>query len=466
MTIWVPQLPRVRAIYLEIADAISNDIESEALSDGTRLPPQRDLASKLRVSIGTITRAYTLAERRGLVSAQVGRGTFVLGRPDEKFPMGQSGETVHRAINLSMMWPLNGLDPDLGAALKQLSRRDDLSELLAYQPNAGLRRHRESGAEWIRRHGFEVDPDQVVLCAGGQHAFCTVLAAIAGSNDTVMSEESVYPGFRAAANLLGMRVLGLGMDEEGLRPDAFEVACKTGRSRILYTVPTLQNPTTSTMSLERRMQIGEIARRYDVMIFEDAIHNLLIEDGPPTITSLFPDISFLIASPSKVVTGGLRVAYLATPERFVKRLSQNLWATTWMVPPLVAEIFAGWIEDGTADQVVKRKREEAKARCVLARSMLPSELLSAPGASYHAWLRLPREWPSAAAFVKKALANGVAVMSADAFHVGPGPAAKAVRLSLSATRSREQVVEALRRVALTLSTTSPASPDELSTAIV
>src|ERR671919_195766 len=85
MTMWLPNLDgRTAPVYRAIADAIDEDVQNGALRAGARLPPHRDLADHLGVTVTTITRAYTEAARRGLISGHVGRGTFIRGtEPDD-----------------------------------------------------------------------------------------------------------------------------------------------------------------------------------------------------------------------------------------------------------------------------------------------------------------------------------------------------------------------------------------------
>src|SRR5262245_4963411 len=94
--------------YLDIAKSLASDIATGTLAAGTQLPTQRALADRLGVSIGTVTRAYAIAERRGLIQGEVGRGTFVRGPQGEALPLGDTGPLAHGAINLAMTWPLDG----------------------------------------------------------------------------------------------------------------------------------------------------------------------------------------------------------------------------------------------------------------------------------------------------------------------------------------------------------------------
>ena len=172
MTIWAPDLSRHDGPrYLAIADALAADIESGRLEPGARLPTHRDLADRLGVTVGTVSRAYEEADRRGLIRGEVGRGTFV--RP----PVG--GELRHdrpdgvggAAIDLSLNFPIPDIDDRrLGATLVSMAGRRGLSSLLEYQPHAGALRHRAAGAAWLARSGFPAPRLEAPALAPARHA--------------------------------------------------------------------------------------------------------------------------------------------------------------------------------------------------------------------------------------------------------------------------------------------------------
>ncbi|MEM7200354.1 MAG: PLP-dependent aminotransferase family protein [Planctomycetota bacterium] len=450
MTIWAPQLTDGVPQYLAIVNALARDVASGELPQGTQLPPQRDLARALAVSLGTVTRAYTLAEKRGLVRGEVGRGTFVGSAQAHGLPIGDTGCVVGGGINLGMTWPLEVENPDLAPALRQLVRRKDLSDLLQYQPNAGMAHHRAAGATWLAWHGLEVAPGRVLICGGAQHAMTVALAALVQPGETLLAEELTYPGVRAVADFLRLKVTGIRVDRDGLVPEAFDAACRAKRAKVLYSVPSIHNPTATTLAEERRRAIAEIARRHDVWIIEDAIHHLLLDDPPPPLARFAPERTLCIASPSKVVAGGLRVAYLAAPESALEKLIHGIWATNWLVAPLNAEILSIWIEDGTAATTIARKKTEAAARVAMLREALRDHDVVTADTGYHAWLTLPRAWGNAVRFVEEARRQGVMVTPAETFHVGSGAPPCAVRVSLSASPTRETLRRGLERLSATL----------------
>jgi DNA-binding transcriptional MocR family regulator len=456
MTIWAPDLtarkgPRYRAI----ADALADDLARGRLTPGARLPTHRDLAETLGLTVGTVTRAYGEAARRGLLSGEVGRGTFVRGAVERE------DDADGGAVDLSLNHPpppVAGPEgPALARSLADLAVRRDLNTLLAYPPEGGARRHREAGAEWMRRSGLDVPAERVLVCGGSQHALTTVLTTVVSPGETVLTEALTYPGMKAIARLLRVRLHGLPLDGRGLRPETFEAACQKLRPRALYCVPTIQNPTGSVMPEERRKRIAAIARAYGVLLVEDDIHARLPPERPRPIAVFAPELTYYLTSTSKTLAPGLRIGYVLAPPGQAQELAAGIRATTWGAAPLMAEVASGWIEDGTAELLLEARRREAQARQELARRLLPGAAYTAHPYGYHLWLSLPRPWV-AQAFAAEARRRGVLVTPAETFLVGEGPAPRAVRLGLGAARSRRALETGLRLVAETLAGTPGAEP--------
>lgn len=434
---WVPTLRLSdRAHYLAIVEALEADISAGRLALGDRLPTHRELAAKLGLSVGTVTRAYADAASRGLILGHTGRGTFVGGTTARK-PSLQADESSQH-IDLGPTWPLYAHDPDLGATLRVLMRRKDVQSLLRYSPHAGAMRHRLAGAMWARRYCVETKPERVLLCSGVQHALVVILSTLAEPGDVILTESLTYPGMKAAAHLLNLRLRGVEMDRDGICPEAFERACRGRRVRALYTIPTIHNPTTWTTTAERRREIAAIAVRRGVPIIEDEAHQLLETSPPQTYWSLVPEATYFIAGLSKVVTGALRVTYVVVPAEAVERTTEAIWATTWMVPPITAEIAALWIEDGTADRTVARKRREATARQRIAGKLLPIDGMESHPQALNVWIDpVPRR--SVEEVVRAALREGVIVTPGSAFSAGSDAGKDALRVSLSAAGTRTEL---------------------------
>src|SRR4051794_3080658 len=189
MTTWTPELESAaEPKYLALVEALHRDVESGRLSPGVRLPTQRQLAHRLRIAIGTVSRAYTVAEQRGIVRGEVGRGTFVR-REDPSYREGSDEDA--ELIDLSrgrLVRPFE--DPTLAQTLKLLAQRRDLHQLMdIYQPSHGMTRHRVAAAAWLRRLGLEAEADRVVITSGAQHGAAVLLAAMARPGDLILTEE-------------------------------------------------------------------------------------------------------------------------------------------------------------------------------------------------------------------------------------------------------------------------------------
>ena len=454
MTIWLPDVgtrpgPRYRAI----ADALRDDVASGRLVAGTRLPTHRWLADRLGVTVGTVTRAYLEAARRGLLTGEVGRGTFVRG-PAVAPPAADAGgvDLAHNHPPLPSHGPLADV---LQRALAGLASRADVSSLLAYPVDGGLPGHREAGAAWIARSGMAAAAEDVLVCGGSQHALTTLLATVLQPGDLLLAEAVTYPGLKALANLLHVRMEGVALDGDGLRPDAFDDACRRLSPRAVYVVPTIHNPTGVVMSEERRRAIAAVARAHGVLIVEDDIHALLPKDRPRPIAAHAPEATYYLTSVSKTLAPGLRVGYILAPRGESARLAAGLRATTWGAAPLTAEIVSAWIHDGTADALLESRRAEAAARQAIAREALGGATYDAHPVGYHLWLHLPDPWRSES-FAAQVARRGVAVTPAEAFVVGRGAAPHAVRVCLGAARTREALARGLRVVAETLGGTPDA----------
>ncbi len=448
MTIWSPALPvDAEPKYQALLDALLRDVESGALPPGTRLPPQRELAERLGVAIGTVGRAYAVAEQRGVVSGEVGRGTFVRG-PEPGVEPGAVEEEDPEVIDLSKSRLVR--DPRVGSAgamLLSLARRPDLDRLLDfYQPAPGMARHREAGARWMSRTGLTVPADRVIITSGAQHGAATVLASLARPGDVILTEHVTYTGMKAIASLLHLQLRGLPLDGDGLIPEAFEAACREGSPRALYCMPTLHNPTGRTMPLGRRQSIVEIAARYDVALIKDDVYGFLPDQPLPPLAALAPADAYYITSTSKSMAPGLRVGYVAAPESRVDRVAAVIRASTWLIAPLLAELASDWIERGEADAMVAWKREETAARHAAAVRILGRWLPPAPRRSFHLWLPLPDPWRTEE-FVSQARARHVVVSPSEEFVVGRESAPHAVRVCRGASSSRTRLEEGLTRLA-------------------
>jgi DNA-binding transcriptional MocR family regulator len=386
MTDWVPNLASMPGPrYLAFVVALEADIALGHVKPGMRLLPQRDMAQRLELSVGTISKAYAEAEQRGLISGEVGRGTFVQRRRPEA--RGHSDTSINLALNVP---PYTGEDDVISSVLAEIIADGEMSNLLGYLPHQGLPRHREAMALWLASLGVTVEADHLFITHGGQHALSIALGMVAAPGDTVLTESYTYSGMLALSAQSGYRLHGVATDAAGLIPENLDRAFAETRARVLYCMPTLQTPTGSVMPLERRHAVAAIVRRHDACLLEDDAYGYLLSPPLAPISSLIPERSFFIVSFAKCLAPGLRIAAMIAPEAFRDRSINALRATGWMAVPLMAEVVSRLIYNGALARQAKLKRDKAALRDTIVRRILTQWLPASVGApGFHIWLPLP-----------------------------------------------------------------------------
>lgn len=454
---WRPKIDTIHDNkHRAILDALRTDIETGDLRVGDRLPASRVLAAELGLSVGTVARAYRDAAASGLIQSEVGRGTHVLGAVSQRGAEATFGARSEGLIDLSIDFPLEQLDPDPARVLERLARGPNRMELMRYLASEGSPRARAAGVEWAKRYDLAGRAlEDVILCSGSQHALMVSLACVFdGRGGRLFAEALTYPGFQAAAGLFGLQPEPVAIDEAGLIPEALEEECRGLGADIpsaLYMVPSLHNPTTVAMPARRREALAQVIKRYGLFVIEDDVHRLHADEPALPLATLAPERTFFIAGLSKVVSAGLRIAYLFPPRLFVNDAARRVFATQWSVPPLMAEIATQWIEDGTADTVRNAKATEAAERQRMAAEILANlGGLRSQAQSFYLWLDLPDAW-TGDGFALALARRGVGVLSDSSFRIESGAAdRRGIRICLGAANSQEELRTALDTVAAVL----------------
>ncbi|MDO5604124.1 MAG: PLP-dependent aminotransferase family protein, partial [Paracoccus sp. (in: a-proteobacteria)] len=408
------------------------------------LPTQRRVAEALGVDLTTVTRAFNEAHRRGLITAQIGRGTFVRDPAEALLTPEQS------PIDLSMNIPPQPADVDFRKLVTQ-----GIAELLAgpagltalhYQPSAGTAADRAAGCRWLLPRLPGLTPDRVLVAAGAQGALFAICALLMRRGDVLAAPAMTYPGLKSVATQQGLVLAPVAMDEAGIVPAAFEHLCQTAAPKALFVTPSIDNPTTATLPPDRRHAIAEIARRHHVALIEDDPYSPLLPDPARALAAIAPDISWHIATLSKCATPALRIAYVAAPDaEAALQLAGVMRSTMLMPPPLMAGLASRWITDGMLTRITRAIRAENIARQSIAARILRGADMSADPHGSHLWLRLPAHW-QARDFADHADRAGVSILPATAFATGPEPE-QAVRISLGVVPDRDELQQGLEQLA-------------------
>jgi DNA-binding transcriptional MocR family regulator len=262
-----------------------------------------------------------------------------------------------------------------------------------------------------------------------------------------MVEALTYPGIKNLARLFGLRLQPIPMDGDGLDPAAVAAACRAanqdqghdrgGGAPLLYCMPNVHNPTTASLSLERRRALAEIAAAEGLVILEDDVFPRRPpastgkdDNAPlPALAEIAPDSTVYISSLSKTLAPGLRVGAIAAPARLHGDLVAVTQTTSWMAPPLMAELACRWIEDGTAAELELARDRVTRELHAAARAGLGALPYAHEAHNNHLWLPLEAPW-TGSEFAAKAAERRILVAPAEDFAIDPSRAPAAVRLCL------------------------------------
>ncbi|KAA0968107.1 PLP-dependent aminotransferase family protein [Aureimonas fodinaquatilis] len=437
MTMWFIDSEALRRpVYLSLADQIARAIGDGRLAAGLRLPPQRIMADELKISVQTVSRAYEELIRRGLISGEIGRGSFVRAeKPEGSLPY--IPERLGEIVDLSILKPV--CEPmhleKMQTALVDLAANLPPSSVLSFRPNVVFPRHRQVAVDWLRMCGLEVQAPNICISNGATAGMTTALMSVATPGSTIATEAIGHHTLVPLASYLGLNLAALEIDDEGIIPEALDAACRSEVVRAVFVQPTVINPTASLMGERRRAQLAEVARKHDISIIENDVLGPLIEDRPPPLAAFAPERTLYVTSFTKTVLPGLRTGYLAVPDRMLSAVMNRHLVTNWIATPLIAELATRWVVDGTAAELVRWQRQALRQRQRLAAQELAGIHYRAHPEGLHLWIPLASVQEEEL-FVSQARLRGVAIAPGRSFQTG-SISQPAVRISVGSTSEAE-----------------------------
>jgi len=487
-------------LYLQIKEHLQKQIKRGVLPPATRLPSTRSLAEELEVSRITVVNAYAELAVEGWVQAHVGQGTFVsdlrrgveragIGEP---FPLTGTGtwqttllrppgvsasnmlaDMLHLSqqpdlISFAMGAPATDLFPvrDFRRAINVVLRRDG-AEALQYDGAAGYKPLQATIAKYLQARGIKARPREVLITSGSQQGLDLAARVLTEPGECVITESPTYLGALDVFESHGVRVMGVPVDEEGMRVDILERLISRHRPRLIYTIPTFHNPTGVTMSQGRRERLLALARQHHVFILEDGVCSELRYSGTP-----LPALKALdrqghvvyLNSFSKILLPGIRVGYVVASGRILERLvaakqSADLFTSSLMQRALAEYLAAARLEHHLTHvcQVYKARRDAMLEG--LARHLPADAHWSTPQGGLCLWVNLSSD-VSAVQLYLTAIGYGVAFAVGSVFFPPEGDRppdadgpdrrpSRSFRLNFAAHRP-ELIELGLRRVAKAL----------------
>jgi DNA-binding transcriptional MocR family regulator len=467
-------------LFAQIASALRERILSGLLHEGTPLPPERDMARRLGVNRSTVVKAYGELKADGFLEARVGRGTVVAaleagaGGARKPEPLEWDGlfnpDPASCGDFFSEMVSVNGReglisfasgfpDPDLFPTGPLSSIQGEMlakDGRLPFMPSPveGYGPLRESVAELLADRGIDVPARNVMVLSGSQQGLDFAARTFLSPGDTVLAEKTSFFGALEIFRSVGARVVGIPMDREGMRTDLLEGAIRRHNPRLIYTLPTFQNPTGTTMSLERRHELLEVARRFGLPVLEDDPYDELRYEGTPLppLKALDRDGCVIyLSSFSKVLFLGLRVGWVAAPLPVIERFSRLKQMTDLHANTPAQVLLDRFLREGHYGPHVRKvlpayreKRDHMAGALSRYRASIGWDW-DLPEGGYYLWCSLPGLFPMRA-FIARASENRVAFLPGQAFCADGTSRQNRMRLNFTHARVSE-IEEGVRRLA-------------------
>lgn len=469
-------------LYRQIKDYFREVILSGSLPPETRLPATRLLASDLQINRLTVEAAYNELEKDGLVYSVVGSGTYVqrpfplpplpVRDPNHPWPLWQ--QEGHEGTEIPAMLPPQEMlklarhpDPinfssgigdssqfpleEFRKIVQEVLRRDGFSAL-EYGEREGYPPLRSTISQVLASEGIQVSPESVLITSGSQQALALVAQMLVRSGDTILVENPTYGHAISLFRNLGLRMVGIPVDEQGMQVDRLEKLLQLHRVKLIYTIPNFQNPTGSCLSLQRRRQLITLADRYNVPILEDDYVGDLRYGGrvQPALKALDPGGRVIYVSTfSKMLMPGLRVGFLAADGPIFEKLTHFKHNIDLATSGLIQRAVESFVTVGRYQAHLRRtcqaygKRRDAMMKAIR-QYLPPSVSTSQPEGGFFMWLRLP-DGISAEKLLSTACEEGAAFSPGNRFFIDEEEGDAFMRLNFAA-QAPERIEEGIRRL--------------------
>lgn len=438
-------------IYRQLIRHIRLQIESGQLPAGARLPATRDLAKQIEVSRISVVNAYAELRAEGYLSAHAGRGTFVArdgnpaGHTAQTSVNGNGSDNVEMhdyslrdmmrlarrpgVINFSHGSPPSEFFPvhQLRDALNFVLDRDQAAAL-TYEVPEGYGPLRIAVRDYVSALGIRCNPDHVLITGGAQQALDLVVQSLVGEGDTMLTTSPTYVGIVDTARARRVHLHTLPSDADGIRIDCLENYLLEHKPRLIYVMPSFQNPTGRVMPLHRRRQLLNMANEYRVPVLEDSVyHEFRFEGEPIPPLKALDDTGIVIhvSAFTKMLLPGIRIGYLIATGGQLERLVRVKQAADISTPGLNQRAIHLMLQRGILAQQLERNNRELRRRRDAA--LLAAEKYLPPGSAWrkpegglYLWVKLPKTGPTAAELFIHAVQHGVAFAIGNVFFINGG----------------------------------------------
>ncbi|NSY24645.1 PLP-dependent aminotransferase family protein [Agrobacterium vitis] len=445
-------------MYAQVRDTLLTAISNGQIAVGTRLPPVRKLASSLDVNLMTVARAYKEMTEQGVIAGRGALGTFVTGQakpPEEALPVkaGRESYSVRDDDTFARMLQFSGRPgvipftrayPD-ASTVDVASFEANLMQVISSHPEHAYSYIQPDGLYGLKvafstlmktQRNLLLDPESILVSSGGQQALSLVAQSVLKAGDTVIVERPTYFGALDLFRTLGVKVLGVRMEKDGMDIEELEHVVSTSKPKLLFLIPTFHNPTGITTSLEKRRAILEISRRYGVAILEDDCCSELryVGSSLPSIKALSEPLDeiYYFSSMGKAYIPGLRLGMVAPPRSRLGDIVKQKSVADLHTSPLLQNAFQLYLESGaykaSLSNTCDTYRNLLDKICDELAAVMPAGAsFMKPDGGLNIWLNLPVEVDSID-FFYACLQRNVSVLVGRHFYPDSGET-NTIRLS-------------------------------------
>ena len=423
-------------LYQQLYEQFRTAIQSGKIAHGDRIPASRELAGSLGLNRSTIALAFERLEAEGLIRSHVGKGTFVES-PEKRIDWAkltpvEDAEPVEIAnaippdalISFSASRPSKEQFPleEFRATVREVIDSKDAAQILQLGSASGYAPLRRFMMDEARRQGVARKDDDVLITSGAQQAFDLMQRVLAPRGETVLIEDPVYPGIRNAFARGGARVIGVPISEQGMDLVSLETLLNREHPRLLIVTPNFQNPTGTTIPLDARKTILEMARTAGTILIESDLYGSLRYKGEDVASIKKLDESgdtILLGSFSKIAFPGLRVGWVIGPRHFIARLAEAKEASDLHSDQLSQAVLLRFAESGRLEAHRKKMIAAGAERleaCLAGCAKLPDSFFTKPEGGMNVWVQLPSAI-DATELAKTALRENVSFLPGKYFAV-------------------------------------------------
>lgn len=467
-------------LYQQIESYLKEQIISGVLLAETRLPSTRALAKDLGVSRITVQNAYMGLESDGLIYNREGSGAYVMssfalpvanrdtaitwpqwqenleseiGQPPRFSPTILSNPSADELIAFTGVGDTQHFPiKDFQRALQSVLRTDGIKALSYGENSRGYPPLRETISHMLASQGIRAATAQILITSGSQQALSLVCRLLLNPADTILVENPTYNFALALFNLIGLNVIGIPSDKNGMQTERLEALIQKHHPRLIYTIPNFQNPSGADMSGQRRRQLIALAQQYDIPILEDDFVGDLRYDGraQPAIKALDPGgYVIYIGTFSKMLMPGVRLGYLVAEGPVLEKLEESKRTQDLSTSALLQHALNRYVSVGRYQSHLRRSirlyRGRRDAMLEAIQRYLPAEiLLHPPKGGLFVWMQLP-EPISALELLPFAAHHGISYAPGSWFTISPQDGEGYLRLNF-AVQTPEKIDLGIQRL--------------------